>query len=174
MSFAALIERSNRTIERHLSDCRVMFARSTAWADKLVPQGYSGETITLGARVQQRGQFSSPPLEQEEFEGYTPSVSFPSLVPSKNALWQDDIIQQNDRIAILQDYTPITVWMVYRITEVQHDGKGRTFCKLHILGPMCDGEDSCLPMSYPTPYGVQKFDACTDLDRELAHHSSCS
>ena len=174
MSFAALIERSNHTIVNHLSDCRVMFARSAAWAEKLVPQGYAGEIITAGARVQQRGQFSSPQLEQEDFEGYSPSVSFPSLVPSKNALWQDDIIQQNDRLAVLQDYTPIKVWMVYRITEVQHDGKGRTFCKLHILGPMCDGEDKVYPQCYPTPYGVQSFDSCVDLDRQLDHHDSCS
>lgn len=173
MSFAALIERSNHTIEKQFSDCRVMFARSAAWADKLTPQGYSGEIISQGVRVQQRGQFSSPPIERDGFEGYAPSVSFPSLVPLKNALWQDGIVQQHDRLAVLQDYTPITDWMVYKIVEVQHDGKGRTFCKLHILGPMCDGDGECKPRSYPTPYGVKRFDTCVDLDRELEHHGLC-
>lgn len=161
--FAALMAQSNDVIRDRLSDCTVTIASSAAWPDNAhlgtEPRSDVGDVVV-------RGMYEEPYDDSFEREGYSPSVSIPTVTDHEVRQWQATFLKHKTRILIDRDAPLNVVRMVHRIERIRHDGSGRTLLELHALGPLCedvpDGPGG-FPYTFPIVFGGATFHKCAQL-----------
>lgn len=170
MSFGSrrVFERMATVVNKRLTNCTVEIGSSTGWASQIEQTPVAPLASDDAANLQYAGMYSAYYAEALDTEGYTLSVSLPSIVPIGGHQF-DAHLYHGDRLAIKLDETPEIPRLICAIRNSRPDGRYRVLHYLSALGPECADSVKAyygFPYTFPIVFGDLTFDSCALLSAE--------